>query len=307
MQNQPPDTYKVIYEQVDLPVEFPIQDMFKDLLVFVSAPVTLMHFHNVLEIGYCYNGCGLFFIDGKVEPYAAGDVNVIFPGQVHVVQSDKTAPSHWDFIMINPCSLLSELSINELNLVSSLYHNRCFSKNIFRPGDSDEIADIAKRIFVEIGQKANHYKPMLKSLVWEMMIALSRIEKVTEEGVRHDQSNDILRIAPALNYISEHYREEVKITDLAKVCLMSTTNLRRLFVATLGKSPSEYLYEVRIKMASLLLVNSTSTILDISMNVGYPTLSGFNRHFKKFIGMSPREMRRDYAGQSSLLPNIQKN
>ncbi len=307
MQNQPRETYKVIYEQVDLPAEFPIQDMFQDLLVFVSAPVTLMHFHNVLEIGYCYKGCGLFFIDGRVEPYAAGDVNVIFPGQVHVVQSDKTSPSHWDFIMVNPCSLLSELGIGELNLISSLYHNRRFPTNIFRHGDSNEIAEIVKKIFVEIGKKADNYKPMLKSLVWEMMIALTRVADTSDEKYRHEQSDAILRIAPALNYISEHYREEVKITDLAKLCLMSTTNLRRLFVSSLGKSPAGYLYEVRIKMASLLLVNSESTILDISMSVGYPTLSGFNRHFKKLTGITPREMRRYYSGQSSLLPDIRKN
>lgn len=292
MQNQPPETYQVVYEQVDLQDGFPIQDMFKGRLMFTSAPVTLMHFHNVLEIGLCYQGCGLFFIDGRVEPYSAGDVNVIFPDQVHVLQSDKIAPSQWDFIMLNPTTLLSEISIADLNLVSALYGNRNAPSGIFRSGGGDGVADGVKRIFQEIGSPAPYGQSMLKSMVWELMVALARLRPSLPGEGQGNPKTGINRIAPALNYIADHYFEEVRIEDLTKACMMSPTNLRRLFASALGKSPSEYLYEVRIKMASLLLLNSSRSVLDIAMNVGYPTLSGFNRHFRKYMGVSPKSLRK---------------
>jgi AraC-like DNA-binding protein len=71
------------------------------------------------------------------------------------------------------------------------------------------------------------------------------------------------------------------------------TNFRRVFKSTMGMSPSEYLHLVRVKMASILLLNSNDSILEISLKVGYPTLSSFNRQFGKIIGIPPREWRKN--------------
>lgn len=130
---------------------------------------------------------------------------------------------------------------------------------------------------------------MVRSLTWSLMVKLSRIDcsDTTEHTSNANQA--LLKIAPALKYISENYMNPVSMDMVACRCNFSLSHFRALFEAAMHMSPSEYLYSVRIKMASILLVNLDIPILEVSMKVGYPTLSSFNRHFRKIMGMSPRE------------------
>ena len=58
------------------------------------------------------------------------------------------------------------------------------------------------------------------------------------------------------------------------------------------RSPAQYLTQLRVGMAALLLESTDRKVLDISTEVGYPTLSSFNRHFRTVMGMPPRQWRR---------------
>jgi AraC-like DNA-binding protein len=100
------------------------------------------------------------------------------------------------------------------------------------------------------------------------------------------------RIAPALQYLGTHFTERVDVEDLARVCHLSVTHFRRLFLKAIRRSPLRYVAQLRIQMASALLENTNRTVLDISHEVGYDSLSSFNRQFRAQTGMSPREWRR---------------
>jgi AraC-like DNA-binding protein len=52
---------------------------------------------------------------------------------------------------------------------------------------------------------------------------------------------------------------------------------------------------VRIKMASILLINLEEPVIEISMKVGYTTISSFNRHFKSIMSVAPKEWRKRNA------------
>ena len=80
--------------------------------------------------------------------------------------------------------------------------------------------------------------------------------------------------------------------QLAALCSRSVTSFRRCFERATGKSPFEYLYEVRIKAAVNLLKGSDMPVAEIAGRVGYPTLSSFNRHFRRITGRTPSEMRK---------------
>jgi len=59
----------------------------------------------------------------------------------------------------------------------------------------------------------------------------------------------------------------------------------------MGRSPLEYLNTVRINKACYLLRSTENSILNISEDVGFHSISSFNRYFSRMIGMSPREYR----------------
>ena len=72
---------------------------------------------------------------------------------------------------------------------------------------------------------------------------------------------------------------------------MSTSTLRRKFYSALGYAPSDYAHRVRIGAATAMLLAENMSVLDVCSQVGYMSLSSFNRQFRKLTGESPREMR----------------
>ena len=98
-------------------------------------------------------------------------------------------------------------------------------------------------------------------------------------------------ILPALSYISQHYMEDITVGQLAETCFLSTTYFRRVFKRCMRMAPMTYLYEVRLKMAAVLLRSSNAPIADIVAKTGFRTASSFNRKFREYYHMSPREWR----------------
>jgi AraC-like DNA-binding protein len=73
---------------------------------------------------------------------------------------------------------------------------------------------------------------------------------------------------------------------------MSEPNFRRQFRSVMGISPQAYLLDLRLHMACSLLRSSALSILTISQETGFETLSSFNRAFRACFKTSPREWRR---------------
>lgn len=288
MQIQPKQNCRIEYLSYDLPANFPVE-----VLKHSPSPETIsyMHFHNCIELGLCIDGCGIFFVNDKVLPFSAGDTCIIFPNEIHIAQSSGLELSQWQFVLIDPISLLSDVNIVDLNLITNVIKGSNSFLNIINKNNQFEIAQLVSQIFTELENKENKYRPMVRSLVWSLMIKLTRIFDVDIVNENYNHLN-ISRIGPALNYISENYMEPVHLNKLASVCNISVTHFRRLFTIAMGTAPSEYVFTVRIKMASILLRNTEYSILEISMKVGYTTLSSFNRHFKRIMGVSPREWKK---------------
>ena len=99
-------------------------------------------------------------------------------------------------------------------------------------------------------------------------------------------------IAPALTYINNHYMDNFTICDLADVCNMSQSHFRRVFHELMGIGPLEHLNRTRITKACSLLRMTDESILTIGEQVGFRSMSSFNRHFAEAMGCSPSEWRR---------------
>ena len=113
----------------------------------------------------------------------------------------------------------------------------------------------------------------------------------------------LAEVSPAVTYVSNHYAEPCPIETLAQLCNMSVSTLRRKFYSALECAPSDYIHRVRIGAATVMLSAENKSILEICHQVGYMSLSSFNRQFRKLTGESPREMRnRMRKKQTSPLP-----
>ena len=90
-------------------------------------------------------------------------------------------------------------------------------------------------------------------------------------------------------YILDNFAENISFDALSHIFGYSYSNFRKLFKKKSGKSPNEFLTDIRIKKAAELLYSGKYTIGEISYMVGYDDSAYFSRLFKKKKGVSPRE------------------
>jgi AraC-like DNA-binding protein/cupin superfamily acireductone dioxygenase involved in methionine salvage len=245
-----------------------------------------LHFHNGIEIGYCSSGSGIFFVENKVLPFSREDISVIFPDQPHIAQSPNESQSQWKYITFDIDRVFSIFKIKQNQKVENMVCHKHNFDNIIK---CDEYSLLIKMVFDELETKKDGYQEIVKSLLWIFLVKLTRFNSDdTKKNIYHSFEP----ISIALNYIAKNYCEDVTISMLAKMCHLSTTHFRRVFKNVMEITPYEYLYNVRIKMATILLKTTDDSIGKIASDVGYNSITSFNRHFGNICGMTPSMYRR---------------
>ena len=99
-------------------------------------------------------------------------------------------------------------------------------------------------------------------------------------------------VRKAVVYLNDHLTEDVSVDRLASIANYSPAQFRRLFAKLMGQSPSEYIANVRINNAKVLLKTTDKRISDIAVQVGFFDHSHFIRTFRKLVGATPAEYRK---------------
>lgn len=101
-------------------------------------------------------------------------------------------------------------------------------------------------------------------------------------------------IAKALRFIETNYMDKISIDTLASLCCMSKYHFIRHFYEVTQQTPIEYINSYRIQVACRRLKeNETEKVISIALAAGFNDLSNFNRMFKRMIGVTPAEYRRN--------------
>lgn len=93
-------------------------------------------------------------------------------------------------------------------------------------------------------------------------------------------------------FIEENSGEEISRNDLAAKVFLHPDYLSRIFKEQMGISLSDFIIQVRIDKAKVLLQKTDDRISDISAKVGYPNTAYFTKLFKRATGMTPKEFRK---------------
>jgi AraC-like DNA-binding protein len=106
-----------------------------------------------------------------------------------------------------------------------------------------------------------------------------------------DQQMD-QRIQTIIEYLLLHPESEMSIQDMCEMVDISSASLRRLFKQHTGKSPSDFMVEVKMTYAARRLLGSNEQVSIISYQLGYKDPNYFTRTFKKYFGAAPHNYRK---------------
>ena len=133
---------------------------------------------------------------------------------------------------------------------------------------------------------------------FDILYELSKYEDARELSssafAKVDVDSESRRVLKVKDYISRHYKDEIRLENLANMVNMSSTAFSHFFRQRTGKSLSEYIVDIRLGHAARRLVDTTHSISEICYTCGFNTLSNFNRLFRKRKGCSPTEFRGKY-------------
>ena len=95
-----------------------------------------------------------------------------------------------------------------------------------------------------------------------------------------------------LQYIHDHYAEDIKLDRIAASASISESECIRCFRSTIEATPIQYIRQYRIRKAAQMLSDTEAAIADICFQCGFQDLSYFTKTFREIAGCTPAEYRR---------------
>ena len=105
------------------------------------------------------------------------------------------------------------------------------------------------------------------------------------------------RMLRARDAMDRAYAQPLDIPALASIACVSEAHFIRTFRATFGETPHRYLQRRRIERSMFLLRESSRSLTDICLDVGFNSMGTFSRTFRDIVGVSPSEYRRGAVAQ----------
>ena len=177
-----------------------------------------------------------------------------------------------------------------INYMKNFYYTTLSSINNIRISVSaievdkrhEEGRDIASLLkLIEKSESAEELNSLLED------VAVRIAEKVNN----FNNKSIKLILRKAIDYIQEHYSEQVTLNEVAENIYVSTFYISRMFKKELGKSFVDYLNDVRIEKSKELLKDVKYKTYEVAEIVGISDPHYFSKLFKKYSGMTPSEYR----------------
>jgi AraC-like DNA-binding protein/ligand-binding sensor protein len=129
------------------------------------------------------------------------------------------------------------------------------------------------------------------SVVKLLSIFAQHLAMVSNQVFIQQENAESPVIKRAKEYICEHQAEKLSLGHVSKAVNMSAFYFCKMFKRVTGINFTDYLSRVRIEKAKNLLLNPNLRVSEIAFEVGFQSLTHFNRVFKKLLGQSPTDYR----------------
>lgn len=231
----------------------------------------------------------------KEISYHGGEFTVIPKNFLHTTNSAAGELSKWEYLFVDVKKILEKAVSGTPGSVEQIVR-RINSRAIFAecrkyPHMAErirEIMNIMRRGETFCQQEA---EGIMLAFLTEVARTNSEKENEYNENARGGvkSGNLIFRI---IDYISEHYNESLKVSDIARWAHISETHFRRIFSSYMNMSPLEYINLVRIQAACEYLKKTDEPVTMIGTKCGFAVSSTFNRNFRNVTGVTPAEWRK---------------
>ena len=250
-----------------------------------------LHIHD--EIEFLYVEDGLFHCLAGNDELVAENGDIIYIAS-RVPHATKT------LVGGTHCSMIQFSTINFIetreNISKYLYRFINLGETpsmVIKKGTpvNDILTHYMKLIFIESDSKKSGFESFIKAGIHGILGTLYR-NNILLNADTYFNFKYVDKVLPALSYIDANYTDQLTLEQLSELLNLNTYYFCRLFKKATNSTFTEYLNFVRIAKSEKLLTSSSMSVSDISLEVGFASVSYFNRVFKRFKGCSPNEYKK---------------
>lgn len=245
------------------------------------------HVHDEVEI--------LVIIRGCIEVLANGESYNVEPGDVVII--NRRIPHSTIRKKSGSIQRLLQFKIEKLTAPEFEHMNRYLSllisgeekPIIFIGKDNDIAKEISKYIECikrEEDERQSNYEVFIRGYMDLILGTLFR-NNILKDVSQIYNSNAVKKIWPVLNYIDNNFEKQITLDKLSNILNMNKQYFCRLFKKVMDITPTEYINFVRVWKSENLLTTTDESVLEISMAVGFSSVSYFNRVFKRLKKTTP--------------------
>lgn len=226
---------------------------------------------------YVTNGTGRF--NGR--RIRAGEGFLVVPGVEHRMESDGRDPWHFQWVCFRGFDAKAQMKQIGLDREHA-YFSFCFSEQL-------------EALFDAVIYREHRDVDVNTYMQGIFYILLSYHKKQYRKECCHGGSGSDYAMS-AMQYIDAHFRENLRVGEVAKQLHISEKYLCAVLNRAIGMSTKEYLLKRRVSVASELLSHTSMSVEEIAREVGYGDYTQFSRMFRVQTGTSPQQFRRHGTG-----------
>jgi AraC-like DNA-binding protein/quercetin dioxygenase-like cupin family protein len=252
-----------------------------------------LNWHERLEIFAVVSGSGSFQMGERILDYSAGDVLVVDNNRLHGLKSVSGDRPSALSISFSP-----ELVYNSGSPTSDFEYLAMFygqGEGHWPAVREPAVHDALRRLLTNYFRCGDDpwFRTGCKAYLLEVLHQLGRC--IQQEGPLRAQAEQQRQQSKRLGRLFDHlqakYTTDIRVADAARLIGMSESRFMRFFKQATGLTFVSYLGDLRLRMASRLLSETTDSISEIAAAAGFSDQSYFDRRFKLKFGRSPRDYR----------------
>ncbi len=252
------------------------------------------HFHKEFELIYFLKGQGMRIVGDHISNFQKGELVLVGEWLPHLWRNEADTSGDVDFIVIKFPKILNGINLFSLPDLATI-------KALLKQSNRGLLFSNNTRALVHHSMvRLCTSNPTEKFI--SLLGILQNLSKSTD--ITHlsgpnfsipKQVEGENRLHKVINYISENYMQNISLNEISKVASMTPPAFCRFFKTRTNKTFSLFLNEVRISKACQLLIDGEFSIKQICYDVGFSSLTNFNRTFKNFKDKSPTAYRDHYS------------
>jgi len=235
-----------------------------------------------------------FHFDDQTRTKLNGRIFTARPGKIFALSPDiphqelpADFPPRYIAIMVEPSFFEKQLSCYQMD------RNTSFAGE-FHDAPAN-LLPLLNTFMIEADNAAPGRDAVLHGLSLEICHAL--IRGIFEVGASEDRVSGRVEISRVIEFIHAHPRTKMTVGKMAELACMSASHFSHVFKVETGKTPLDYVSEVRMRLVKKLLRAGERSVSEIALECGFGSPAYLTACFRKKYNLTPSDFRK--IGQES--------